>query len=55
VKEIKQKKISEQACPKCGSNMVIRTARKGVNAGNKFWGCTQFPQCKGVTSYVKDA
>ncbi|MEH6450485.1 MAG: NERD domain-containing protein [Oleispira sp.] len=55
VKEIKQKKISEQSCPKCGSNMVIRTARKGVNAGNKFWGCTQFPQCKGVTSHVKDA
>lgn len=35
-------------CPVCQSVMVMRTARKGVNAGNKFWGCTQYPACKGT-------
>lgn len=38
------------ACPKCGSNMVRRTAKKGSNAGNQFWGCSRFPACNGVRS-----
>jgi len=27
-------------CPKCGLSMVPRTARKGKNAGGKFYGCS---------------
>lgn len=38
-------------CPKCGSPMVLRTARKGSRAGEKFWGCSGFPQCRGVRAY----
>lgn len=38
------------ACPKCGSEMVRRTAKKGTNAGNQFWGCSRFPACTGVRS-----
>lgn len=38
------------ACPKCGSPMVQRVARKGSQAGNRFWGCTRFPTCHGVRS-----
>lgn len=34
------------ACPQCGSTMVLRTARKGSNAGSSFWGCSTFPRCK---------
>jgi restriction system protein len=37
-------------CPKCGSAMVIRLAKKGVNAGNEFWGCSTYPKCKGTVS-----
>ena len=33
-------------CPKCSSTMVLRTARKGPNTGNQFWGCGSFPKCK---------
>ena len=33
-------------CPKCGSPMVLRTARQGANAGGEFWGCRGFPKCK---------
>ena len=33
-------------CPKCGSTLVLRTARRGPNAGNKFLGCTSYPKCR---------
>lgn len=38
------------SCPKCGSAMVKRTAKKGQNAGEEFWGCSTFPTCRGVRS-----
>jgi restriction system protein len=34
-------------CPVCGAPMVQRRAQRGDHAGQSFWGCTQFPQCKG--------
>jgi len=36
------------ACPRCGKPMVLRTAKSGKNAGQQFWGCSGYPQCKGV-------
>ena len=36
------------ACPRCGSAMVKRVAKQGANAGNAFWGCASYPQCRGV-------
>lgn len=39
-------------CPKCGSDMVLRTAKGGANQGEKFWGCSRFPQCRGIVKYV---
>ncbi len=27
-------------CPTCGGKMVLRTARKGKNVGQQFWGCS---------------
>ena len=38
------------ACPRCGSKMVRRLARRGSNAGNHFWGCSRYPSCKGTRS-----
>ncbi|WP_415904901.1 restriction endonuclease [Neptuniibacter sp. QD48_55] len=35
-------------CPKCGSDMVKRVAKRGQNAGNEFWGCSRFPKCRSV-------
>lgn len=47
----KKDPISHQAapeilCPRCGKPLVLRTARKGVNAGNQFYGCSGFPNCR---------
>jgi len=33
-------------CPKCGGELVKRIATKGQYAGQKFWGCANFPKCK---------
>ncbi len=38
-------------CPLCGSEMVLRTAKKGPNAGEKFWGCSAFPKCRSIMPY----
>jgi len=38
------------SCPKCGAEMILRTAKKGANAGNQFWGCSRYPACKGIVS-----
>lgn len=35
-----------QACPKCGSSLVVRTARKGAHAGESFLACPGYPECK---------
>ncbi len=40
--------FSSPYCPKCGTEMMKRVARKGTHAGRKFWGCTAFPKCNGT-------
>lgn len=37
-----------EICPICSFPMVLRTAKKGNNTGQKFWGCSRFPKCKGI-------
>jgi len=39
------------ACPKCGSPMVLRTAKRGSHPGTQFWGCPNYPRCRGVRQY----
>lgn len=35
----------EYICPKCGGKLVLRTAKKGANAGSQFYGCSNYPNC----------
>ena len=37
-------------CPSCETVMEERTAQRGENAGNRFWGCMGFPYCTGTMS-----
>ena len=37
---------TQKYCPKCESEMVLRTVSKGPNAGNSFWGCAAYPHCR---------
>lgn len=36
-------------CPRCGKELILRTVKKGNNAGKQFYGCSGFPKCR----YVK--
>lgn len=35
--------------------MELRTARRGRNAGGRFYGCSQYPKCKGTLDYNTSA
>jgi len=38
-------------CPTCGSTMVLRTARRGKTVGQQFWGCKNYPRCRGTRDF----
>ena len=50
LKSLRRRKSDKLLCPRCGSLLVERTAKKGVNAGNSFLGCSGFPKCRYTTN-----
>ncbi len=44
----------EPLCPQCGKPMVRRLARTGSSAGQPFWGCSGYPNCKGTRPINSD-
>lgn len=45
--ELAEERLSGmQICPKCGAELVLRTAAKGVHSGEQFYGCSRFPKCR---------
>lgn len=40
--------VNTPSCPKCGSPMLLREIKKGQNIGKQFWGCSNYPKCRGV-------
>ena len=40
-------------CPKCGKQMIKRIAKNGANAGHDFWGCSDYPSCRGIVNITK--
>lgn len=32
-------------CPRCGARMI---SRKNRDTGQRFWGCSNYPACKGT-------
>jgi restriction system protein len=49
VSSLKERYSSSEICPKCGSSLVKKSAKKGSFAGNEFLGCSGYPKCK----YIK--
>ena len=45
---------SASLCPKCGGQLVVRTARRGEFAGRRFLGCETYPNCR-YTRNLPDA
>ncbi|NQW52652.1 MAG: topoisomerase DNA-binding C4 zinc finger domain-containing protein, partial [Rhodospirillales bacterium] len=48
VDHLRQRFESTTTCGRCGSPLVLRTAKSGSNAGNQFLGCSRFPSCRYV-------
>ncbi len=46
VRSLRERYDSETTCPKCGSNLVERVARKGSRGGERFLGCSAYPKCR---------
>ena len=42
-------------CPKCSQQMKRRQATKGARAGQDFWGCVTYPQCRGTRAVEANA
>ena len=38
-------------CPRCGASMILRTAKRGANTGDRFLGCSTYPTCRGITQF----
>ena len=53
LKSLKERHASTTICPKCGGQLLLRTAHKGKNAGSQFYGCENYPKCR-YTADVED-
>ncbi len=53
--EIKQEKNETEIlkCPKCGSDLVLKTASRGENKGKTFYGCSAYPHCRYIQNVEK--
>jgi len=52
VQSLKDRFAEKTNCPKCRSLLVLRTAKSGKNAGNQFYGCSNFPACRYVVNSI---
>jgi len=52
VKNIIKEKEQNNICPKCGSELILRVAKKRANAGNQFYGCNNYPKCRYTAQLV---
>ena len=37
---------SQPLCPRCGGQLVVRTAKRGEHTGRRFLGCETYPHCR---------
>lgn len=43
---VRKRFASTIQCPKCGGTLLSRTARRGLDIGKGFLGCSNYPNCK---------
>lgn len=49
---ILKEKSASPVCPKCGAEMIQRTVKTGANKGKVFYGCSNYPSCRGIVNLV---
>lgn len=40
-------------CPRCNGYLILRTAKRGANAGRNFYGCSNYPKCKYIRNIIE--
>ena len=50
--EVETTETELHKCPKCNGNLILRTAHRGANAGNQFYGCSNYPKCKYIQNIM---
>jgi len=59
IRQVQPHQVSPQApgpetpakCPRCGNDLILRTAKRGKHAGSQFWGCKGYPSCRYTHPY----
>ena len=46
--------LKNPKCPKCGSDLVLRTATRGANIGKQFYGCSNYPRCRYLQNLTQE-
>jgi restriction system protein len=46
IRSLHQRHTSNTICPKCGSKLVEKIAKKGPMEGSRFLGCSNYPTCR---------
>lgn len=47
-----QPTATTRSCPRCGAELVLRQAKRGPNAGGRFWGCSSYPKWRHTEEYL---
>jgi len=53
-REKQREEAGVTSCPECGKPMRKRIASSGSNAGQPFWGCSAYPDCKATLPYEEN-
>ena len=51
LKSLKERHASTITCPKCGGQLLLKTAHQGKNAGSQFYGCANYPKCRHTADF----
>lgn len=46
VTDLKERFESTTICPRCSSELILRTVKSGTKAGSSFFGCSKYPSCR---------
>jgi hypothetical protein len=55
IESLREKRGYYSICPKCGYDLIVRTAKNGPTAGSKFLGCEKYPKCRFTTNLKPSA
>lgn len=45
-----REEAAPRPCPRCGGELMRRTAKRGQHIGGTFWGCANYPRCRYMAS-----